>query len=51
LNSLGGNSIPFMTLHAPGKDWNRPWRFRDLVTTGEVAKALELFPDVTMAAR
>jgi hypothetical protein len=50
-SSLGASSIPFMTLHPPGKDWIRPWRFRDLVTKKEVAKVLETFPDVTVAAR
>ncbi len=51
LHSLGGRSIPFMTLHSPGDDWNRPFRFRDIVTRGEVAKVLETFPDATATAR
>lgn len=51
LNSLGGNSIPFMSVHPPGAEWLRPWRFRDLVTIGQVAGALESLPDVTVASR
>ena len=43
--ALGAHSIPFMTLHPTGEAWNRPWRFRDLLTRGEVAKALESLPD------
>jgi hypothetical protein len=49
-DSLGAHSIPFMTLHPPGESWNRPFRFRDLVTRDEVAKALETFPDATTEA-
>ena len=51
LHSLGGHSIPFMTLHPPGAEWNHPRRFRDLVTRKEVAEVLERFPDVTLAAK
>ena len=51
LESLGGHSIPFMSLHPPGAAWSKPWRFRDLVTVGEVAKVLETFPDTTLASR
>jgi hypothetical protein len=51
LEALGGRSIPFMTLHPPGEAWNRPWRFRDLVTRGEVARVLVGFPEVTIATR
>lgn len=45
-DSLGAQSIPFMTIHPPGGEWQRPHRFRDLVTTGEVSAALESLPDV-----
>ncbi len=44
LHSLGGRSIPFMTIHPPGKEWEAPYRFRDIVTRGEVAEVLEMFP-------
>jgi len=51
LHALGGHSIPFMVIHPPGDEWMRPYRFRDLVTRGEVAKVLESFPDAMMASR
>jgi hypothetical protein len=51
LNSMGAYSIPFMTVHPSGEDWARPWRFRDIVTRGEVAEVLERLPDATAAAR
>lgn len=51
LKSLGGNSIPFMSLHPRGVDWMCPWRFRDLVTTAEVATALESLPDADIPSR
>jgi len=50
-NALGSHSIPFMTIHPPGEGWNRPYKFRDLVTRGEVAKVLETFPDATPPTR
>lgn len=50
-NALGGSAIPFMTLQPPGQDWTRAWRFRDLLTVGEVAKILESFPDAAPQAR
>lgn len=45
LNSLGAFSIPFMTIHPRGDEWERPWRFRDIVTRDEVGKCLEGLPD------
>ncbi|HUR28250.1 MAG TPA: hypothetical protein VM509_08680 [Planctomycetota bacterium] len=48
-DSLGAHSIPFMTIH-PGKDWTRPFRFRDLVTRREVAEVLETLPDAATEA-
>ncbi len=49
-DTLGAHSIPFMTLHPPGESWLRPFKFRDIVTRGEVAKVLETFPDATATA-
>lgn len=45
LNGFGAYSIPFMTIHPRGEEWNRPYRFRDVVTRGEVAECLEGLPD------
>jgi thiol:disulfide interchange protein len=50
LHSFGAYSIPFMVIHPPGDEWMRPYKFRDVVTRGEVAEVLERFPDAVHAA-
>lgn len=42
-SKLGANSIPFMVIF-PGKDWQKPFTFKDLVTRGEVEDALASLP-------
>lgn len=42
---LGSSSIPFLAIFPPGEDFSQPYVFRDLVTVGEVAEALERLPD------
>lgn len=45
LNSYGAYSIPFMVVHPRADEFQLPYRFRDVVTTGEVAEVLERLPD------
>jgi suppressor for copper-sensitivity B len=42
-SKLGANSIPFMVIF-PGKDWQKPFTFKDLVSRGEVEDALKSLP-------